>query len=296
MNHPETARGIALSVIASTLFALLSAYTSWLTPLNGLDIFAWRIVWTLPLAFVLIGTRKHGAQLRDAVLALLRAPMQALLFVAMTAMLGVQLWLFLWAPLNGRALDVSLGYFLLPLAMVLIGRFYYGERLDGWQRVAVACAIAGVLHELWMTRAFSWPTVLVALGYPPYFMLRRRLKLDSMVIFTMEIALLTPVALYTLAISPNLSAVWQRPDMYLMLLPGLGLLSTAALDCFLRASRLLPMGLFGILGYVEPVLLVVVAIILLDETLTSAQLWTYIPIWMSVGFTAIHSVRLMQRR
>ncbi|MFL9877746.1 EamA family transporter RarD [Herbaspirillum rhizosphaerae] len=296
MNHPETARGIALSVIASTLFALLSAYTSWLTPLNGLDIFAWRIVWTLPLAFVLISWRKHGAQLRAAVLALLRTPLQALLFVAMTAMLGVQLWLFLWAPLNGRALDVSLGYFLLPLAMVLIGRFYYGERLDGWQRIAVACAIAGVLHELWMTRAFSWPTVLVALGYPPYFMLRRRLKLDSMVIFTMEIALLTPVALYTLAISPNLSAVWQRPDMYLLLLPGLGLLSTAALDCFLRASRLLPMGLFGILGYVEPVLLVVVAIILLDETLTSAQLWTYIPIWMSVGFTAIHSVRLMQRR
>ena len=296
MNHPETARGIALSVIASTLFALLSAYTSWLTPLNGLDIFAWRILWTLPLALVLIVWRKHAAQLRDAVLALLRSPLQALLFVAMTAMLGVQLWLFLWAPLNGWALDVSLGYFLLPLAMVLIGRFYYGERLDVWQCIAVACAIAGVLHELWMTRAFSWPTVLVALGYPPYFMLRRRLKLNSIVIFAMEIMLLTPVALYTLSISPNLSAVWQRPDMYLMLLPGLGLLSTAALDCFLRASRLLPMGLFGILGYVEPVLLVVVALILLDEKLTSAQLWTYIPIWMSVGFTAIHSVRLMRRR
>lgn len=298
MNHSDTARGIGLSVIASVLFALLSAYTGWLTPLNGLDIFSWRILWTLPLAMLLIVWRRHGRQLRDAILALLRNPLQALLFVVMTAMLGIQLWLFLWAPLNGHALDVSLGYFLLPLAMVMIGRFYYGERLDMWQRIAVACAVAGVLHELWMTRAFSWPTLLVALGYPPYFMIRRRLKLDSLVIFTMEIALMTPVALYTLSISPNLSNVWQRPDMYLMLLPGLGILSTLALDCYLRAGRLLPMGLFGILGYVEPVLLVVVAIILLDETLTSAQLWTYIPIWMSVGFTAIHSVRLMlmQRR
>jgi len=296
MNHPETARGIALSVIASTLFALLYAYTGWLTPLNGLDIFAWRILWTLPLVLALIFWRRHDGQLRDAVLGLLRHPLQALLFVAMTAMLGVQLWLFLWAPLNGRALDVSLGYFLLPLAMVLIGRFYYGERLDGWQRLAVLCAVAGVLHELWVTRAFSWPTLLVALGYPPYFMIRRRLKLNSMVIFTMEIFLLTPVALYTLSISPNLAAVWQRPDMYLMLLPGLGLLSTLALDCYLHAGRLLPMSLFGILGYVEPVLLVVVAIILLDETLTATQLGTYIPIWLSVGFTAIHSARLMRRR
>lgn len=295
MNHSETARGIALSVVASTLFALLYAYTSWLKPLNGLDIFAWRIIWTLPLALLLIVWRQRGGLLREATGKLLRSPLQALLFMLMTAMLGLQLWLFLWAPLNGRGLDVSLGYFLLPLAMVLIGRFYYGERLDGWQRIAVACAVIGVLHELWVTRAFSWPTLVVALGYPPYFVIRRRLRLDSLVIFTMEMALLTPVAVYTLTISPNLSAVWQRPDMYLLLLPGLGLLSTAALDCFLRAGRLLPMGLFGILGYVEPVLLVVVAVIFLDETLTTAQLWTYIPIWMSVGFTAIHSVRLMQR-
>lgn len=295
MNHSETARGIALSVVASTLFALLYAYTSWLKPLNGLDIFAWRIIWTLPLALLLVVWRQRGGLLREAAGKLLRSPLQALLFMLMTAMLGLQLWLFLWAPLNGRGLDVSLGYFLLPLAMVLIGRFYYGERLDGWQRIAVACAVIGVLHELWVTRAFSWPTLVVALGYPPYFVIRRRLRLDSLVIFTMEMALLTPVAVYTLTISPNLSAVWQRPDMYLLLLPGLGLLSTAALDCFLRAGRLLPMGLFGILGYVEPVLLVVVAVIFLDETLTTAQLWTYIPIWMSVGFTAIHSVRLMQR-
>ncbi|WP_034300653.1 EamA family transporter RarD [Herbaspirillum sp. RV1423] len=296
MNHSETARGIALSVTASTLFALLSAYTSRLAPLDGLDIFAWRVLWTLPAVAVLIVWRQHGRQLRDAVLALLRSPWQALLFAAMTAMLGVQLWLFLWAPLNGRALDVSLGYFLLPLAMVLIGRFYYGERLDAWQRIAVVCAVVGVLHELWMTRAFSWPTIVVAAGYPPYFVMRRRLKLDSLVTFTMEMLLLTPVAIFTLYGSVTLPSVWQRPDIYLMLLPGLGILSTVAMDCFLRASRLLPMGLFGILGYVEPMLLVFVALILLDESLTSAQLWTYIPIWLSVGFTAIHSVRLMQRR
>ncbi|OXH80920.1 chemotaxis protein, partial [Burkholderia multivorans] len=49
------------------------------------------------------------------------------------ALLGLQLWLFLWAPLHGRMLEVSLGYFLLPLTMVLVGRFYYHERLDPLQ-------------------------------------------------------------------------------------------------------------------------------------------------------------------
>jgi chloramphenicol-sensitive protein RarD len=52
--------------------------------------------------------------------------------------------------------------------------------------------------------------------------------------------------------------------------------------------------LFGILGYVEPVLLVFVSITLLGEVLSAAQLATYIPIWIAVALTALHSVRLVR--
>jgi chloramphenicol-sensitive protein RarD len=80
-----------------------------------------------------------------------------------------------------------------------------------------------------------------------------------------------------------------------MLLAGLSILSMVALTSYLRASKLLPMGLFGILGYVEPVLLVLVAMGVLGETLQSSQLGTYAPIWLSVALTALHSVKLMRR-
>lgn len=295
MNHSEVVRGIALSVAASMLFALLYAYTQWLKPLSGMDIFAWRVLWTLPAALLLILWRGRWSSFIVAIRALLLQPRQLFLLSVTTTLLGLQLWLFVWAPLNGRALDVSLGYFLMPLTMVLLGRFLYQERLDLWQRLAVACAIAGVLHELIMTRAFSWPTLLVALAYPPYFILRRHVRLDSLVLFTLEMFMMMPLALVMLWHSPTLSGILHRPDM-LLLLPGLGLLSALALDCFLRASRLLPLGLFGILGYVEPVLLVGVSILLLGETMTTAKLWTYGPIWLSVGFTTIHSLQLMRRR
>ncbi len=296
MNHPEIARGIALSVAASTLFALLYAYTQWLAPLSGMDIFAWRVIWTLPAALLLIVWNGHGSLLVATIKQLWRHPRQLLLMFVTATLLGLQLWLFVWAPVNGRALEVSLGYFLMPIVMVLLGRFYYRERLDLWQYLAVASAIVGILHELWMTRAFSWPTLLVALAYPPYFILRRQMKLDSLVQFTLEMLLMMPLVLVLLWHSPTSANVLHRPDMLLLLLPGLGLLSTLALHCFLRASRLLPLGLFGILGYVEPVLLLVVSFVLLGESLGATQLWTYGPIWLSVVFTAIHSVRLMQGR
>jgi len=71
--------------------------------------------------------------------------------------------------------------------------------------------------------------------------------------------------------------------------------SLVALASYLKASRMLPMVLFGILGYVEPVLLVAVAVLLLGETLTTAQLATYGLIWLAVALTAAHSILTLRR-
>jgi chloramphenicol-sensitive protein RarD len=42
------------------------------------------------------------------------------------------------------------------------------------------------------------------------------------------------------------------------------------------------------------VLLVIVSVTLLGETLSAQQLATYIPIWIAVALTALHSVRLVR--
>lgn len=289
-----TSRGIALSAGASALFALLSAYTRLLAPLGGLDIFAWRIVWTVPGALALLALRGRTSQLVElAVRACTELRVGATLLSA-AALLGVQLWLFLWAPLHGRLLEVSLGYFLLPLTMVLVGRFYYREELVPLQWLAVACAALGVAHELWATHAFSWPTLLVALGYPPYFVLRRMIGADSLVTFAAEMLLLLPVAMPLVATSATARAAFDHMTLLTVWLPGLGAISTIALACYLKASRLLPMALFGLLGYVEPILLVVLSVTLLGESLSAQQLVTYVPIWMAVVITAVHSVLLLR--
>jgi chloramphenicol-sensitive protein RarD len=294
MNQHDPGRGIALSVGASALFALLSAYVKLLAPLSGLDIFAWRVIWTVPGALLLIALRQRWPLLRQLVARGVKEPHIGAALVASAAMLGLQLWVFLWAPLHGRMLEVSLGYFLLPLSMVLLGRFYYRERIDGLQWLAVACAAVGVAHEVWVTGAVSWPTLLVALGYPPYFVLRRKIQADSLTAFAVEMTLLLPVAFIQVVTGGSLRMLAGRYDMWCLLLPGLGALSTVALASYLKASRLLPMALFGILGYVEPVLLVLVSVTLLGETLTAQQLATYAPIWLAVAFTALHGVRLVR--
>ncbi len=293
--HAPSGRGIALSISASLLFSLLPAYVTQLRPLDGLGIFAWRILCTLPgvlLIVLLTGKRQAFA---DSWQRMWRQPALLAAVAGMAALMGVQLWLFLWAPLHGQVMAVSMGYFLAPLVMVLVGRLMYGERLYRLQAIAVALAMLGVLHELWLTRAIAWPTLLVVLGYPPYFVLRRKSGLDPVCGFALEMALMFPVALAMLLwLGP---AGWGVLDeaRFWWLLPGLGILSSIALLCNIAASHLLPMGLWGLLGYVEPALLFVLAITVLGEPLGADGLLTYGPIWGAIVITGIHTLRQQRK-
>lgn len=288
------ARGVALSVLASTLFGVMYYYSTLLAPLDGQQIFGWRMLLTVPMmaAFLLIG---GDWRLVSATRARLQGePLLWLVLPLSAALLGVQLWLFLWAPPNGRALDVSLGYFMLPLTMVLTGRLVYGERLSALQGLAVGMATVGVAHELWRAGSFSWTAAVVALGYPLYFTLRRHWRTDHLGGLWFDMLFMLPLAAwFALGAAGGLEVYTQRPALWAWV-PVLGLISTAALVSYILSSRLLPLGLFGLLGYVEPALLVGVAL-LLGERIAPAQWWTYGPIWLAVLLLVIEGLAGLRR-
>ncbi|NQD91259.1 EamA family transporter RarD [Pseudomonas sp. CrR25] len=288
-------RGVALSITASALFALIPGYVQQLAPLDGVQVFAQRVLWSIPAILLLVAVTRQWTTLVAVFGRLRREPMLLAATPLAALLIGVQWGLFVWAPLAGYMLDVSLGYFLLPLAMVLAGRLFYGERLRPLLKVAVACAILGVLHELWRTQAFSWVTLVTALGYPPYFMLRRWMRMDALSGFILEMLVLAPLAIWLIVAwgPPQLFA--QAPQLWWWL-PGLGLLGTLAFAAMMASSRLLPLGLFGILSYVEPVLLFAVSLLFLGEQFNPAQWLTYLPIWLAVILVGWDSARLLHKQ
>jgi chloramphenicol-sensitive protein RarD len=288
-------RGVSLSLIASVLFVLIPGYVLQLAPLDGVQVFAQRVLWSIPAVLLLVLMSRQWSVLAAAMRRLRDEPWLLAALPLAASLMGVQWALFVWAPLSGRMLEVSLGYFLLPLVLVLVGRVFYGERLRALQRLAVLCALLGVAHELWLTRAFSWVTLVAALGYPPYFMLRRWMRLDALSGFVLEMLVLTPVAIWLIISAGLPDAFAQSPQLW-WLLPGLGLLSALAFAAMMSSSRLLPMGLFGILSYVEPVLLFCISVLLLGEHFNAAQLWTYLPIWLAVLLIGWDSARLLRKQ
>jgi len=285
----STKTGVGLSVLSSCLFALLYYYATVLWPLTGERVFAWRIVLGLPALALIISRGRAWREVRDIAGRLRHDRLLWLAMPASAALIGVQLWLFVWAPLHQKALDVSMGYFLLPIAMVLVGRLVYGERLTRMQQAAVYVALLGVAHELFRTGAFSWATALVVLGYPPYFVLRRYLRMGSLGVLWSDMLLLTPAAFFILLSADGgmngFAQLLAYPRLF-VLVPLLALISSAALAAYLSASRMLPLGLFGLLGYVEPVLLFWVACLLLGEPVEPKAWLTYVPIWIAVMLVA----------
>ena len=130
-------KGIVSSVMASFLFAVMYFYTSLLSPLDGEEIFGWRMLLTMPCVTLFMLISRDWPLVTGLLARIRQTPMLLLGLCATSALMGVQLWLFLWAPLHGRSLEVSLGYFLLPLSMVLTGRVVYRERLSRLQKLAV---------------------------------------------------------------------------------------------------------------------------------------------------------------
>lgn len=288
-------KGIIFSAAASVLFGCLYYFASLLAPMSGEEVFGWRVLLTLPMVMVFIWHNHLWPEVGAVLAETRRKPRLVAGLLLSAALLGVQLWLFLWAPLNGRAMQVSLGYFLLPLTMIAAGRLVYRERLTRLQRLAALCAALGVASQIYHIGTISWECIVVACGFPAYFMLRRRLGIQPVVSLWLDMALLTPAALLFISFDPDwLTVIQTHPKLYI-LIPVLGLLSASALACYFAAGKLLPFGLFGLLSYLEPVLLVIVAL-LLGERITPHELPTYALIWIAVMLLMLEGVLTLRQR
>ncbi|MFB4420802.1 EamA family transporter RarD [Streptomyces sp. QL37] len=281
--------GVLSSVGASAIFGVIFVLPPHLAPLEPEQILAYRIV----LMVVFLAALFCVARMWDGVVALVgrirSAPHLIGILVMDAALLGLQLWLFGWAPQTGHGLDLSLGYLILPLVMVLVSVTVHGERLSRLRIAAVACAAVGVAVAVGGAGGLRWPTLLVALGFPLYFICRRASGLDSAGAQLLELTAMLPFAAYAFAARPSFHVVADHPRLLFGLLL-LGLLSAAGFALYLTASRVLPFSLFGVLSYVEPVLLVMVSLTFLRETWEPKDALTYVPICTGLALLAFEAV------
>lgn len=287
-------KGILLSLSASVLFGYLYYFSTLLQPLSGEDIFGFRIIFTLPFVISAVFLFKQKQALLHYFQRIKQKPLLILGFLFNSAMMGIQIWLFLWAPNNGSALSVSFGYLLLPLVMVLTGRIIFKEHISRIKFFAVVIAAIGVFSNIILKGGLSWEALLVSFGYSTYFATRKILKINDLAGFCIEMSLLLPVCIY-FALQVDLNAVQQVNPNILWLLVLLGLISGVALNTYIVASSLLPINVLGLLGYAEPIMMLFVSF-LIGEQLDSETIPLFICLMISMLLFMSEGLIRLKRR
>jgi len=259
----QTSQGTMAAVAANFLYSLLFLFGLLMQPLSGTQVASWRVLMMLFSLVLLVSVLKQWQHIFDY-LRTLKTPKEWVLFILPTPILGAQIWIFMWAPVNDLGLEVTLGYFLYPMIMIMVGRFFYNENMSLLQWIATICAGVGIVYDVVQYGAISWATLFVCLGYPPYYLLRRKLAVPPITGLISDLVLLTPVVLMALYMNGGFELAIAT-DKFWYLLPLLGIISTAAMSLTMVASQKLPVSLFGTLCYLEPIFLFVFSVTILHQ-------------------------------
>ena len=292
----DFSKGLVAAVASNLLFSMLFLYGTWMRPMTGTEVFAWRMVAMLAAICVLMGMSDGWKGAEQFVRETGRDWKRWFLIMLPTPVFASQLWLFVWSPVNGEGVNVAMGYFLFPLAMLACGRIWFKETLNCLQIVAVVSACSGVAWELVRSGAFSWATVWVFGTYPIYYLVRRRLGVPALIGLTFDLLVIAPCALfYILTQTDTINLIASTPKLigFIVLL---GINSAVAMHLNLKASQLLPIAVFGMLSYLEPVLLFIISIAWLGEPLESGALISYGFIWLGLSLMMVNGWLAMKRR
>ncbi len=286
-----TTQGMLLCIFSQCLFGVLYLFSLWLQPLSGTDVFAWRMVTMIfGLLLILFPTIGCKSILRLITETLGKDWKRWTLFLLGTVDAGSQFWLFMWAPLNGEGVNIAMGYFLFPLVMALLGWTFLKEHLSHIKKIALFLAACGVAHELWHTQSFSWTSLWVCLVYPFYYLSRKTMRIPALQGITLDISLISiPCVIYLIYQGDTFSLVISE-SRYWYLLPSLGIVSAISLSANLKSSQQIPISIFAVLSYIEPALLFLIAVFILNTAISTSDLFTYVPIWLSLGLLGINGL------
>ncbi|MBS6674208.1 MAG: EamA family transporter RarD, partial [Haemophilus paraphrohaemolyticus] len=202
---------------------------------------------------------------------------------------GVQLWLFMWAPNNGQAIPVSIGYLLLPIVAVALGKIVFKEHFTLLKWLSLIFAIIGVGTNLILTGAFSWGTLVSGIGYPLYITLRRYFDINNLATFFIELLLVTPFALYFISQTEMQPILIENHYLY-AILALFGLVNGIAFIAYIASSNLLPVNVLGLLGYMEPLVMLAISFII-GESLDSKSYILMICLSLAITLLTIDNFR-----
>ncbi|RKX84722.1 MAG: EamA family transporter RarD [Spirochaetes bacterium] len=255
--------GVVAALSAYVLWGFLPVYWKSLSVVPSAELLAWRVGGAGIIAWLFVLLRKRP--LSRSVF-----NMKAAGFLLMAAVLISCNWgLYLWAISTGRIVEASLGYYINPLINVLLGVFFFSERMGRIRYIAIFLASAAVILMTLDSGLFPWLSLVLAFSFGFYGLAVKHLssEIDSIEVLAWETLLVSPLAigyLVSRGIGGELHFTGFGTGVTVMLVLA-GLVTLLPLWLFGVGAKRIPLSTMGFLQYLAPTIMLLLGVLVYGE-------------------------------
>ena len=284
-----TISGVVYAASAFLIWGICPIYWKALQAVPALEIILHRVVWSFFFLVPIVMIMRRWKEIVDV----LKNHRTLLTLLVSALILGGNWLLYIWAINNDYLLQASLGYYINPLVNVVLGMIFLKERLRPPQMLSVLMAFTGVLYLTISYGEFPWIALILALSFGLYGLIRKVAPVGALVRLTVETLLLSgPALIYLFYLDSRGAGTIFRVSLKLsLLLMGCGLVTAIPLLLFTLGARRIYLSNLGLLQYIAPSGMFILAVFLYREPFSSAQVVTFIFIWTALAIYSADSMR-----
>ncbi len=261
------------------IWGVLPLYIRALDSVGPMELWAHRIIWSVPTALILITVAARWA---DVKVALTSRNVGWLLFSGL--LVGSNWMIYIYTVSIERTLEASIGYYMNPIVNVLFGMLFFSERLRVAQWVSVAIAAAGVAVATWAYGQVPYFSLALCATFALYSVIRKKIVVDSRAGFMVEVLGLLPLAVGWM--------IWFQfqPDgrltggggWTLPLLMLAGPFTATPLILFALAAKRLRLSTVGMMQYTAPTLQLLIGVFVFREAFSWIHAGAFGCIWLAL--------------
>ena len=192
---------------------------------------------------------------------------------------------WIYAIATNRIIDASFGYFIMPILSVMLGYFFFKEKLNKKRVVSILLVILSILFLIIVSiKSLPWVGLIVALSWGFYNLVRKKINVDTDVGLLIESLFILPFALlafYLIASKGYNDFQLSDPPMMLFIYLA-GPMTVIPLFLYVRGVELCGLGPTGMIFYITPTFQFLLGYFYYNEPFSITKLVSFIFIWIAV--------------
>ncbi|MCX7565636.1 EamA family transporter RarD [Sulfitobacter sp. F26169L] len=293
-TNQDTPQGLFFAGSAYFLWGFLPLYMKMLSHMPTAEVIAHRVIWSVPVAAVVLIWLGRTATLREA----FRNPRMLAMGCVTATLISLNWGIYVYAITSGHALDAAIGYYINPLFSIFLAALLLGERLNRAQWVAVAVAGVAVLVLVLDAERTPWLAFGMMLTWGFYALAKKSLPIGPNQGFLMEVLILLPPALAYAVYMGNIGGAHfmagNARDTWLLL--GCGVATAVPLLFYANGAKLLRLSTIGIMQYIAPTMILLNAVFIFGEPFGRARAIALPLIWLALIIYTVSMVRQMRTK